>query len=185
MTQQTRTFQFKNVLLIKLYLFPLLGAFVIAPIIFGIIQLINDSLPVLIGATSIGLAIMFAIFKQLSKDVIISFDDNHINFSYDGKTISYLKSDLKGFYSFNHFRAATSTISMCFEFTDGKKIDISDYLGTGKFIPEKNEMLKQFLSTAEAELGFADVSVNKRRKFGKIGSTWYSRGPSQTNFLRG
>jgi hypothetical protein len=179
-----KTFTFQNVLLIKPYVFALIGAFIIAPIILGIIFLINTSLPVLIGATAIGFVIMFAIFKRMSKTVEINFDADHINFTYDGKTTSYLKSDLKGFYSFNHFRDAVSTISMCFEFNNGKKIDISDYLGAGKFVPEKNDMLKQFLTTAEAELGFTDVSVDKKRKLGKLGSTWFSRGQSQTGFLR-
>ena len=178
-----KTFEFKKVLLLKLYFFPLIGAFVIAPIIFGIVQLINDSLPVLIGATLIGFSIMLFIFNRLSKDVLIGFDADHITFRYDDKTISYLKSELKGFYSFNHFRAATSTVSICFKFSDGKQIDISDYLNTDKFISEKNEMLKTFLTTAEEELGFADVSINKWRRFGKIGSTWYSKGQSQTNIL--
>ncbi|UOE50829.1 hypothetical protein MTO98_07035 [Mucilaginibacter sp. SMC90] len=64
---------------------------------------------------------------------------------------------------------------MCFEFNDGKKIDLSDYLATGKFIREKNEQLKQFLTMAERELGFSAISINKTRKFGKIGSTWFAK----------
>jgi hypothetical protein len=173
-----KKFVFENVLLIKPYVFALMGFFLIGPIIIGITMLINDSLTILIGATAVGFAIMFAILKALSKTVEINFDTNYIRFIYDGKAIQYMKSDLKGFYSFNYFKKANSTISMCFVFTDGKKIDISDYLGTGKFIPEKHEMLKNFLTTAEDELGFTDVSVSKSRSFGKIGNVWFSASPA-------
>ncbi len=173
-----KRFVFENVLLIRPYVFALIGLFLIGPIIIGIIELINDSLPVLLGATSMGFAIMFAIFKRLSKTVEITFDIDHIKFTYDGKTIQYLKSDVKGFYSFNYFKKATSTISMRFDFNDGKKIDLSDYLATGKFIPERNKMLENFLTIAQEELGFTEVSVSKSRSIGKIGDVWYSYPPA-------
>lgn len=170
-----KTFEFKNILLIKPYVFALIGFFVIGPIIIGLAFLLGGSLPALIGSCTVGFFLMFALFKQLSKTVVIGFDEDHINFSFNGKTTSYLKSQLKGFYSFDYAKEPSSTISMCFEFTDGKKIDLSDYLGTGKYIREKNHMLQEFINTAEEELGFTDIYVSKSRKLGKIGSTWYGK----------
>lgn len=65
---------------------------------------------------------------------------------------------------------------MRFDFNDGKKIDISDYQGNAaKFNAEKHQMLKDFLTAAENELGFTDVSVSKTRSFGKIGNVWFAR----------
>ena len=169
-----KRFVFENVLLIKPYLFALIGFFLLAPIIIIIATLLKETLTGLMLGTAVAFAVMFALFKRLSKTVEISFDADNIKFTYDGKTIEYLKSDLKGFYSFNYFRKVNSTISMRFDFTDGKKINISDYLNTGKVIPEKRQMLKDFLTTAENELHFTEVWVSKSRSFGKIGNVWFS-----------
>ena len=171
-----KTFVFEKVVLIRPYVFALIGFFVIAPIVIAIITFLTASLPGMIGAVIVGLIVMFVILKGLSKTVEISFDATHINFTYNGKTTQYLKNDLKGFYSFNYFHTSNCTISMRFDFSDGKKIDISDYQGNAaKFNAEKHQMLKDFLNAAESELGFTDVSISKARSLGKIGNVWFAR----------
>lgn len=171
-----KTFVFNKVVLLKPFVFALIGFFLVAPIIIGITMLLNDSLPVLIIATLIGFTVMIGIFNSLSKTVEISFDADHINFTYNSKTSQYLKSDLKGFYSFNYFKTSNCTISMRFDFKDGKKIDVSDFQGNAaKFNAQKHQMLKDFLTAAEDELDFTAVSVSKSRTFGKIGATWFAR----------
>jgi hypothetical protein len=168
-------FVFKNVVLMKLYFFILAGLG-IGIVTCTIAYRFSDVVGAMMVILPVAFVIMFILFRRFSKTVEISFDDLHINFMIDGRLKQYLKTELEGFYSFNYLETIDCTISMRFDFTDGTKMDMSDYT-SNKMRPDppKLAMLRSFLTVAEEELGFQPVMVNRARRFGKIGNVWFSR----------
>ena len=172
-------FVFEKVVLIKPYVFIIIGLLIVGPVIIGIATVFTQ-LGVaggkLIGLV-VGFGLMLFIFSRLSKRVVISFSNDHIDFKVNDKLYHYLKTDLEGFYSFNYLQTKNCTVSMSFHFRDGKKMDLSNYnFDSGKFDPGKHEILVNFLKATEQELNFKPLTTNKSRSISKIGDVWFSRG---------
>ena len=176
----SKEFIFQKVVLIKPYVFIIIGLLVVAPVFIVVAELFSAY--GIIGGKLVGIALgfglMLLLFSRLSKTVVITFGDNYLDFRVNDKVYHYLKNDLEGFYSFNYLQTKNCTISISFHFKDKKKLDISNYaLNAGKFDPVKHQMLVNFLNTAQSELDFKEVSVNKSRSAGKIGDVWFSEKP--------
>jgi len=166
---------FNNIVIIRPIYFALIGLFIIAPIAYILGSILPFSGAKLWGFFA-GLTIAMLIFRTLRKTIRIAFDGNYIKLSVNQRTISYRKSDIDGFYSFDYRTASNYTISICIYFKDGKRLNLSDYnLKPACKDEERRQQLLDFTTTMEKELGFRPIKENKTRKFLRLGYIWFSR----------
>lgn len=168
-----KAFIFKNVVLLKPYLFVLMALVIELSILIAVTTFLSFSVRLVYFFTFAGIVLVLAIGKLFSKTVTISFTDNDICFDMNGHLQAYPKSELKGFYSFNYLHTSNCMLVMDFYFNNGHVINLYDY--QMKFDPIKHETLKGLLITAQNELGFEPVKTSKFRTWTNTANVWFAR----------
>lgn len=170
---------FNKIVIIRPLYFALIGFFIVAPI-----ALISGSILrrtfLFVGAMLWGVCtgwmMALLIFRVLRKTIQITCDGNYVKLKINQRTVSYLKSDIVGIYSFDYRSSSNYNISICICFKNGKQLDISDYnLKPACKDEERRNQLINFTKIMEEELCFKPVKENKTRKFFRLGYIWFSR----------
>lgn len=170
---------FNKIVVIRPFYFALIGFFIVAPIAIIVGTILRRTLffaGAMILGVCVGWGAAMLIFRALRKTIQITFDGDYINLKINQETTRYLKTDLRGFYSFDYRTASNYTISICLYFNNGKRLNISDYnIRPACKDEERRNQLIQFTKIMEEELGFSPLKENKTRKRLRIGYTWFSR----------
>lgn len=171
-----KAFVFKNVVLIKPYLFVLMAVAIEIVVIITVTRFFASSVKLLSFFTLAGLTLVLIIGKVNSKTVTISFTDANICFNINGQLQVYPKTELKGFYSFNYLHTSNCMLVMDFYLKNGHVINLYDYQTNYDSI--KHETLKSLLTTAQTELGFEPVATSKFRTWTNTANVWFAKAPS-------
>ncbi|WP_370900666.1 hypothetical protein [Chryseobacterium gossypii] len=125
----------------------------------------------LILAFAITFGGVYFVLKKLSKRVTIRIDDKYLIIN-DKK---YTKEEVKGIYSYDYINTKKSIISIQIQFTDGKKIEITDTEYRNKYDENKASVLRSFLKNIIEKFDFAKKKKNKLRAVQNLGAYWYSK----------
>lgn len=130
----------------------------------------------------VGFGIARYVINRFAKTVIIYFDKQSMYISQMGKAFRKISlRDVAGLYSYDYERLDKSAVSLQFVLKSGEKIRLADHYNNISKDPEKAEMLRQFLRTAQRRLQLTYQGKNRWRTLCGLGACWYASTPAVGN----